>query len=48
MKKVYETPQCELIDVETEEIICVSTPIGDEADEPALAPPLDEDFFLTL
>jgi len=45
MKKLYLTPEIEIIETKLSGMLCVSTPIGDDADEPAGARELfsDED-----
>ena len=35
MKKLYVTPEIEIIESELSEMLCLSTPLGGDADEPA-------------
>ena len=35
MKKLYVTPKTEIIDTELSTMLCISTPFGNDADEPA-------------
>ena len=45
MKKLYVTPKTEIIETELSTMLCISTPFGNDADEPAGARELfsDED-----
>jgi len=48
MKKKYMTPETLVIDMEMEIMLCVSGGLGGNADEPALAPGLDEELDIDL
>ena len=41
MKKLYVTPEIEIIDTELSGMLCISTPIGNDADGPGHARALD-------
>ncbi len=48
MKKQYITPETEAILIDTAQMLCLSTPFGDDANDPANVPELfdDEDWNL--
>lgn len=43
MKKLYKTPETDVIMTESAELICISTPIGGDGNGPACIPLLDDD-----
>lgn len=44
MKKLYVTPDIEIIDTELSGMLCISTFIGEDATKPANAPLFDDDL----
>lgn len=47
MKKIYEAPMAEVIELETAGMLCTSTGIGGEATDPAKARLWDDDWDLS-
>lgn len=43
MKKQYITPETEIILIDTAQMLCLSTPFGDDANDPANSPDMDWD-----
>ena len=45
MKKRYVAPEIEIIDTELSGMLCLSTPIGGDANDPAKAPLFEDEEF---